>query len=454
MAGMRLRYLLPKVRVGGSLGTPSGRLLSLVIFAAAVALASCAGGGSEGLSDLRVCAAEAYDEEEEECSEDQRERPLKASAVYCSAKVEDREGERVTGRFFFEGEPLPTYGDTLPSGSRTFSVDFYFGSGLVPGGNWACELSLGSQKMKASFQSAGPIGPVVNFAVCRTPDAQTEREQICRRDESGAPLEPTDSVNCSATVVGRKGKVMRVDLLHEGRETGVSAETEIPNHVMPAWAHFTGEQNLPEGDYLCRFSLAGEQVGEKRFSIASGDGQALGEASPLAQRLVQPGELAGFVPGGPPQIFRTARAWATGSVPTRELVRETARLRRLGFVVAIAQFFKRGGRDRQAVSYAVQVGSDRDGRAQLFHFYEDSKAAVRAPERFVPFAVPGIPGARGFDRSSRGAIGGHNILFADGPFFYFVGAAHEGSAQRFRIRAEVIAAAVALYGRVRGLPPP
>lgn len=63
-----------------------------------------------------------------------------------------------------------------------------------------------------------------------------------------------------------------------------------------------------------------------------------GEASPLAQRLLQPGELAGVAPGGPPQVLDSARAFASGRVAPAKVVRETARLRRLGFVVAIVQF--------------------------------------------------------------------------------------------------------------------
>jgi len=144
--------------------------LSVVILVAAVAFASCAGGASEGLSDLRVCAGEAYDEEAEECSEDQRDRALTGSTVYCSAKVGGREGERFTGGVLYEGDRFVTLHRTLPEGSGTVELDFSIGSGSLPGGRWRCELAVGSEKIEASFRIAGPTGPISNLAACPTAD--------------------------------------------------------------------------------------------------------------------------------------------------------------------------------------------------------------------------------------------------------------------------------------------
>jgi hypothetical protein len=422
--------------------------------AVAVALASCAGGSPEGLSDLRVCGGEAYDEGAEECSEDQRTRPLKSSTVYCSAKVRADEGERVKGRLLHEGEPLPSQAARLPADADTFFVNFYVGRGSIPRGTWACELSLGSEKLTASFESAGPTGSIVNVAVCRTADVEPQRP-ICPEGESGAPPGPNDSVTCSATVVGAKGAVVDAEVFYEGRKTGISEQQEIPSPVMPVYVRLEGEQNLPEGDYACRFSLAGERIGEEDFSIASDEGQAPGEPRLLAERVVQAGELIGFEPDGLPQIVRSAEVWAgSDTLPRKQLAREVARLRRLGFVGAVVQFFNRSGGERQAISVAMQVGSAEAARAELLDWYGNQKASTAPGERFVPFAVPGVPGARGVDRYTPGRGGGHNIAFSDGPFFYVVGAAYEGTAPRSRIRAEVIAAAAALYARVGGLPVP
>jgi hypothetical protein len=420
------------------------RALTLAV---AVAVASCAGGGPEGLSDLRVCGAEAFDERNEECSEDQRTQRLESSTVYCSVKVRADEGQRVKGRLRHEGEPLPSQTATLPADAETFSVNFYVGRGSIPRGTWACELSLGSEKLTASFESGGPVGPIVNVAVCRTADVDPEGER-------GAPLAPNDSVTCSATVVGAKGAVVDSEVFYEGRKTGISDQQEIPSPVMPVYFRLEGEQGLPEGDYACRFSLAGERAREEDFSIAS-ERQAPGEPRLLAERVVQAGELIGFQPDGLPQIVRSAEDWASSdTLPRKQLAREVARLRRLGFVGGIVQFFNRGDRERQAISIAMQVGSAEAARAELLDWYENRKASIGPDQRFVPLAVPGIPGARGVDVHTPGVGGGHNIAFAGGPFFYVVAAAYQGSEQRPRIRAEVIAAAAALYARVRDLPRP
>jgi len=177
-----------------------------------------------------------------------------------------------------------------------------------------------------------------------------------------------------------------------------------------------------------------------------------GEASPLAQRVLQPGELAGVSPGGPPQVLDSPTAFARGRVATPEVGREAARLRRLGFVVAIVQLFRRAGVEAQGVSVAVQLGSAEAARTELSDAHATMKASVLPPGKFVPFAVLGIPGARGVDQVTPGIGGGQNILFADGSLFSLVAAAY-GSPQRLQIREDVIAAASALYTRVRGLPP-
>lgn len=93
----------------------------------------------------------------------------------------------------------------------------------------------------------------------------------------------------------------------------------------------------------------------------------------------------------PPQVLDSASAFASGRVAPTEVVREAARLRRLGFVGAIAQLFRRGGGEAQGVSVTVQLGSAEAARTELADAHATMKAAVRPPEKVVPFAVPGIP---------------------------------------------------------------
>lgn len=239
--------------------------------------AAVSGGGTstqEGLSDLRVCADEAFDEGEEECTQDQREQPPRGQTFYCSAKVGDREGERVNARVLYEDDLYFTSDYVLPAGSGTVWVRFAAGNVALPAGPWACELAVGSEKLEASFESVGPTAPILNTAACPTANTVSETPPVCRQDESGAPLATTDSVTCSATIVGEKGKLVRAEFLYEGREIGgPPAELVSPGSIARVSIPLTAEPNLlPGGDYACRFSLANGQIGEKRFSITGGDG--------------------------------------------------------------------------------------------------------------------------------------------------------------------------------------
>jgi hypothetical protein len=71
---------------------------------------------------------------------------------------------------------------------------------------------------------------------------------------------------------------------------------------------------------------------------------------------------------------------------------------------------------------------------------------------YAAFSVPGIPGARGFTLSD-GHSKGYNVAFSGRPFQYVVGAGFPLGAIK-PTKAQVIAAAAALYRRVRGHPAP
>lgn len=69
----------------------------------------------------------------------------------------------------------------------------------------------------------------------------------------------------------------------------------------------------------------------------------------------------------------------------------------------------------------VQLGSRAAALNQLADAYSRaSRAPVRKAGHFVPFKVPGVPVARGWDYTGNGSAA-HNAAFADGPFFYLVG---------------------------------
>ena len=75
---------------------------------------------------------------------------------------------------------------------------------------------------------------------------------------------------------------------------------------------------------------------------------------------------------------------------------------------------------------------------------------VRASQgKASPFAVPAVPGARGY-RVSAGGLFGDNVYFADGNFLYLVGQGWSSRDKKPPTRAALIAAVQKLYARVRG----
>jgi uncharacterized RDD family membrane protein YckC len=191
----RLGDLAAKTSVPRTVPVPHRGFAAVAVAAVVLALLGLSGYratvSDEGLSDLRVCTGQAFDEGGEECTKDQREQPLRGRTVYCSAKVEGREGRQFTGRVLYQGELYYTSpGRAVPAGAGTFSVRFGVGRAgraLLPGGRWACELSVDSEKMKASFESAGTTAPLLDLAVCPTANTMTGRLPVCRQDESDAP---------------------------------------------------------------------------------------------------------------------------------------------------------------------------------------------------------------------------------------------------------------------------
>jgi hypothetical protein len=142
---------------------------------------------------------------------------------------------------------------------------------------------------------------------------------------------------------------------------------------------------------------------------------------------------------------RDVNAWLSGEGPTRAA--DASRLRRLGFVAGVGENFVTAASPGGAgLSLVEQFGSSQAARQEL-------AAQVKAPPggTYKAFAVAGIPGARGFDLSSGGSAGA-NVAWADGPFYYLVGAGSAQGAAHPPTHAQVIAAATVLYRRVHGHP--
>jgi hypothetical protein len=154
------------------------------------------------------------------------------------------------------------------------------------------------------------------------------------------------------------------------------------------------------------------------------------------------GDLRGFVPQGyrPPS---TSAQSEVAEFPPSLRASEAARLRALGFVAGIGEQLAPApgtGAGGEAISLVEQFRSPRGANGEVA---DQLKNALARGE--TAFAVPGIPGARGFG-SSTSSPPDANVAFPIGAYYYLVGFGSSAPT-----RPELIAAARKLYDRVRGL---
>jgi hypothetical protein len=155
--------------------------------------------------------------------------------------------------------------------------------------------------------------------------------------------------------------------------------------------------------------------------------------------VLSSGELAGMKINGPDPVVTGASAWVTNArVPRSAQKAEIARLRKLGFVAGVYEsLITQPEPQRHQRRPAVPIGEVCDGRVGLRVHGEWG------------FPVQGIPDARGFESISNSSSG-RNVAFADGDYYYIVGAGWSGGSTNAVSRGAVAAAALALYHRVHG----
>jgi hypothetical protein len=142
------------------------------------------------------------------------------------------------------------------------------GPGALPGGRWECELRVGPERVRKSFRSAGPAGPILYVAVCRSSaTVAAGPTRVCAADDSASSFPATESVTCSAVFVGGKGKLAGLDMLHAGKDAGLGRDVELPLPVTAAGLQLDPDPRLASGRWACRFSLAGRVLAEKEFRI-------------------------------------------------------------------------------------------------------------------------------------------------------------------------------------------
>lgn len=248
--------------------------LALPLALVAACLAGCSASTSDSsadeLTDFRVCGAEAFDAAEAECSEDESASPLRSGRFYCSARLGDgHEGERFHGRFRYAGKPFPESGRSIPEHADNAWITIYTGGRELPAGRWSCEIDVGEATASKAFTSGGPSARVLDLASCATEaTSQAGPAKVCTPGGAATAIPATGSVTCSATFVGAQGKVGRLDLLYHGKPTQVSFTRKLPLPVTAFGVQITQPSgNLRPGPYTCVFTLDGEPVARRAFTI-------------------------------------------------------------------------------------------------------------------------------------------------------------------------------------------
>jgi hypothetical protein len=167
-------------------------------------------------------------------------------------------------------------------------------------------------------------------------------------------------------------------------------------------------------------------------------------ARALGTRVLAADELPGFAP----QTFSpttSAADWAAVEVRPPQVAKETARLKRQGFIAGLSEQLSatNGDEAQTGLSLVERFPSARAAAIEVAAQLRRSKASGT----FKAFSLTGIPGARGFDLSGRNGAG-HNVAFADGPYYYLVGTGWSTQTPAPPARADVITAAQRLYRRV------
>jgi hypothetical protein len=200
-----------------------------------------------------------------------------------------------------------------------------------------------------------------------------------------------------------------------------------------------GSSSTPSSATTAKATTARSGTGSAATTLPPGTPAALRGAHGSVLRA---DELPGFVPQGPLTLSTSAQS-AVAEAPPDQRASEAASLKALGFVAGLNEKLapsKGGVANEGGVSLVELFRSSHGASGEVA---SQLKQALKRGES--TFAVPGIPGARGFGFS--GSSTNANVAFAVGPYYYLIGfSAPSASAPT---RAQLIAAAQSLYRRVR-----
>jgi hypothetical protein len=250
------------------------------VFAAMAALIAVvsAGAGAAGprITSMRVCTVEA-------------------SGGGCAGVIHSAgRTSRVLCSFTASGDsPANAFEFWTYDGAATNRVRVPFGPGKpgygslqldtgtsqpLPGGTYACNAEAGTVKASSQIVVDGPIGPVVDVAVCTGNQASRQDAggnfPVCLSDQSAKPVAGSGggSVVCDALFPDDLGTTATISLVREGLVVGTvrvpidepldQLYLERPNRSKPT--------PLFPGSYECDVTVAGTTVA-KHFTVVQGE---------------------------------------------------------------------------------------------------------------------------------------------------------------------------------------
>jgi hypothetical protein len=254
-------------------------MLGAVVLAAAGAapfaqLVWAEGGGAptvapNRITQLRVCGNNVVPFPGSQCARDERGAPITAKELDCSVRVYVGAARAVfAASVTYEGQLQYSFHERLRQGWHRELIGVYVHATEMPGGRYACNLSLGRTHGSVSFRSGGAFAPVVGPAVCRTSHT---KDHACTADESSTAIPAgTPSVTCTGVFPRLEGARVEIDFLRldaDGTETVLQRTTDtLPYPIVEEWA------SLPRawaaGQYACRYFVNGTVAAEKRFTVA------------------------------------------------------------------------------------------------------------------------------------------------------------------------------------------
>lgn len=249
-------------------------LATLVALVAGVLSPSALGSADTSRADrfiaLRVCGSTAFSRTLGRCAHDERQATITSNRVTCSVTLLASRPGVWRWRWVLNGV-AEDWGPPLRLTAGRNALWAYKNMRTdqpLAGGTWRCEFAFRSARAGLSFRSGGPVGKIVDAAVCPEPAMILGGKTMiaCGTDYSGKqPLPQAEPVYCSAVFVLAAGQPGQIQFIRSDGSPAFVWNFDVTYPTTHIQYAFT---QLEKGDYLCRFSLGDGSTLDKPFRVS------------------------------------------------------------------------------------------------------------------------------------------------------------------------------------------